>query len=133
MLGCKRLAGSPKTSGGQASNHGTVHRENALHALADPDDKVWPHRAIRDGLETWKSQEIERGIIIGKLNSRGVTKRAPLDGGKQERALAGSLREDASKVNAWPRTKLMLIGLAEHWEHSAEREDQHVEEMRLRE
>ncbi len=103
------------------------------HALADPDDKVWPHRAIRDGLETWKSQEIERGIIIGKLNSRGVTKRAPLDGGKQERALAGSLREDASKVNAWPRTKLMLIRLAEHWEHSAEREDQHVEEMRLRE
>jgi hypothetical protein len=103
------------------------------HALADPGDKVWPHRAIRDGLETWKSHEIELGIIIGKMNSRGVTTRALLDGGKQEYALAADVREDASKVNAWPRTKLMLIGLAERWEHSAEHEDRRVDEMRLRE
>jgi hypothetical protein len=103
------------------------------HGLADPEDKVWPHRAIRDGLETWKSPEIERGVVIGKLNSRGVTRRAPFDGGKQERALADSFREDASKVNAWPRTKLLLIGLAEHWKQSAEQEDRRVEEMRLRE
>jgi len=46
-------------------------------APADPDDEIWPHRAVRYCLETWKSDHIQLGIRVGKANSRGVTTRAP--------------------------------------------------------
>jgi hypothetical protein len=75
------------------------------HAPADPEDNLWPHQAIRRCLEDWKSDEIDNGLIIGRLNMRGVTWRAPRDGGDQERALAHDLRLAAKGINAWPRTQ----------------------------
>jgi hypothetical protein len=56
-----------------------------------------------------------------------------MEGGKQERDLAQAYRNDAAKLDEWPRTKAMLIGLAESWERSALHEDVRVEQLRLRE
>jgi hypothetical protein len=103
------------------------------HAPTDPTDKVWPHRAVRDGLERWQSPQIEKGIHIGKMNARGVTSRAPFEGGQQERSLAQQLRQDAAKIDRWPRTRSILISLAESWEHWARQEDIEAEQLRLRE
>jgi hypothetical protein len=102
-------------------------------AVADPDDQLWPHQAVRAGLEKWRSEQIELGISMGKINSRGVTSRAPFDGGQQERVLADQYRTEAAKMDAWPRTKKLLIGLAERWERMAQHEDDEVRQLRLRE
>ncbi len=93
------------------------------HVPPDPEDKVWPHRAIREGMEKWRSDQIELGLRMGKVNSRGVTSRAPYDGGQQERTLRDRYRTDAAKVDAWPRTKRVLLALAERWEAMAQFED----------
>jgi hypothetical protein len=103
------------------------------HASADPEDNVWPHKAIREGLEKWKAAQIEKGIYIGLMNSRGVTTRGPFDGGKQERKLANEIRENARNLDRWPRTKSVLIAQAESLEREAQREDLEVEQLRLRE
>jgi hypothetical protein len=103
------------------------------HAPADPEDNVWPHLAIREGIEKWKSSEIEKGIYIGLMNSRGVTSRGPFDGGKQERELASQIRENARKLDGWPRTKSVLVAQAESLEREAQRQDTEAEQLRLRE
>ncbi len=103
------------------------------HAPADPEDNVWPHRAIREGLEKWKAGQIEKGIYIGLMNSRGVTTRGPFEGGKQERELAIAIRGEARELDRWPRTKALLIAQAESLEREAQREDTEAEQLRLRE
>jgi hypothetical protein len=84
-------------------------------------------------LEKWKAAQIEKGIYIGLMNSRGVTTRGPFDGGKQERELANQIRENARKLDRWPRTKSILIAQAESLEREAQREDLEAEQLRLRE
>jgi hypothetical protein len=103
------------------------------HAVVDSEDSVWPHRAIREGLEKWKAAQIEKGIYIGLMNSRGVTTRGPFEGGKQERELAKQIRNNARKLDRWPRTKAILIAQAESLEREAQREDTEAEQLRLRE
>jgi len=103
------------------------------HAVADSEDNVWPHRRIREGLENWKAPQIEKGIYIGLMNSRGVTSRGPFDGGKQERELAQQIRVNARRLDRWPRTKAVLIAQAESLEREAQREDTEAEQLRLRE
>jgi hypothetical protein len=103
------------------------------HAVADTEDKVWPHRMIREGLEKWKAPQIEKGIYIGLMNSRGVTTRGPFEGGKQERDLAKQIRDNARKLDRWPKTKAVLIAQAESLEREAQREDTEAEQLRLRE
>jgi hypothetical protein len=103
------------------------------HAVADAEDNLWPHRMIREGLEKWKAPQIEKGIYIGLMNSRGVTSRGPFDGGKQERELAKQIRDNARRLDRWPRTKAVLIAQAESLEREAQREDTEAEQLRLRE
>lgn len=98
----------------------------------DASDGVWPLRAIRELLEEWKAPEIERGIIIGKLNMRGATSRGLYDGGKQERDLASSFRANAMQLAAWPRAQSILVKLAEIYEEDAKREDTMAEHNKLR-
>lgn len=99
----------------------------------DPQDRMWPARPVRDLLEEWKSSEIERGIIIGKMNMRGVTSRGMFDGGAQERELAASFLATASSLAQWPRTQSIHLKLAEIYEEEAKREDIVAEQTRLRE
>lgn len=91
-------------------------------------DDVWPAEVVRDLMETIGSREFENGLIIGRLNSRGVTTRGVYDGGKQERDLAEQYREwSTSTKGRWPRTSRILRSIAESYERDAKREDLQAE------
>lgn len=92
-------------------------------------DGIWPAEAVRDMIETIGSRELENGLVIGKINSRGVTIRGMYDGGEQERALAADFRADSHATKGrWPRTSRLLRELAESYERDAKREDILAEE-----
>jgi hypothetical protein len=87
-------------------------------------DDIWPAESVRDLLESIGSRELENGIILGRLNSRGVTTRGVYDGGDQERTLANQYRDWSARTKAkWPRTARVLRSIAESYERDAQRED----------
>jgi len=87
-------------------------------------DDVWPHEAVRDLIDELESEHIDTGICVGVFNRRGVTSRAPADGGDQERDLAARYRAYANAVrDEWPRTAQVLTRIAEDYERQAHRED----------
>lgn len=91
-------------------------------------DSVWPAEPVRDLIETIGSPELESGVLIGRLNSRGVTSRGAYDGGQQERALAAQYREWSAAVRArWPRTARILRDIASSYDRDAHREDVRAE------
>lgn len=55
-----------------------------------------PVGIIRDLIEELESDDFEQGIILGSLNSEGVTWRATNEGGSHE-------RKDAEKYEEWAR------------------------------
>ena len=120
----------------QRSDRSTIAEEKVgallAHCPDDPEDKLWPHLTVRNCLESWSSDSIERGMLVERINMRGVTKRLPKDGGKQEWDLANERRNDAKALAEWPRTSHMLQQLAEHWEENAKREDIRVQQMEMR-
>ena len=92
------------------------------------EDGAWPHEAVRDVVDTVESGQLEDGLRIGILNSRGVTSRLPDDGGDQERALAATYRKHAeASRDEWPRTSRLLASIAERYEQDAKREDLNAE------
>lgn len=87
-------------------------------------DGVWPAEPVRDILEHIGSRELENGLVIGRLNSLGVTSRGVYDGGDQERTLAAQYRNGSDSTKAtWPRTARVLRAIAESYERDAYRED----------
>ncbi|MGD0167879.1 MAG: helix-turn-helix domain-containing protein [Gaiellaceae bacterium] len=91
-------------------------------------DGVWPAEPVRDIVEAIGSPNLETGVHIGVVNSRGVTSRGVYDGGKQERELSARYREWAKQTSTtWPRTSRVLRGLAENYEQDAQREDERAE------
>lgn len=98
---------------------------------SDPEDSLWPHRAIRDGLEVWCSDRIETGFHVAVINGGGVTVRGSLEGGQQERNLAERWRGNAERVQRWPRTRLLFRRIADDYERQGQMHDLHVEQMRL--
>lgn len=87
-------------------------------------DGTWPAEPIRDMLEDIGSRELENGLVIGRLNSRGVTSRGVYEGGNQERTLAAIYRSGSNSTKAtWPRTSRALRAIAESYERDANRED----------
>ena len=87
-------------------------------------DGAWPAEPVRELLEDIVSRELETGLHIGKVNSRGVTSRGALDGGEQERAIAKGYQAWAEITGSqWPRTTRLLRGLSESYEHDARRLD----------
>jgi hypothetical protein len=99
------------------------------YAPADAEG-LFPPRVVRDLLEDLRADHIERGLEIGIVNRRGMTWRGMTDGGVQEWELAANYRRDALAASEWPRTKKILNGLAEHYEHDARREDDEAERLR---
>jgi predicted DNA-binding transcriptional regulator AlpA len=92
------------------------------------EDGAWPVEALRDLIETIGSREFENGVILGRLNARGVTWRGVYDGGEQERALANQYRGWSALTRAkWPRTARILRELADSYERDARREDTKAE------
>ena len=91
-------------------------------------DGAWPCEPVRDVLDNLHSPHIGDGLIVGKLNLRGVTSRAPLDGGEQERALANQYHSFADLISAkWPFTGQLLRKIAGSYERKAQWFDQHSE------
>jgi addiction module HigA family antidote len=86
-------------------------------------DSVWPCETIRNVLEDIQSDDIIRGMHTGVYNSRGVHSRG--EGGDQERALADKYRKWALTLQSshpFVSSKL-LMGLANTYEHQANKED----------
>ncbi|PFK50067.1 hypothetical protein [Bacillus cereus] len=92
------------------------------------EDDIWPIEVVREVIERVKSDEIDRGIRIGILNSRTATIRQRYAGGLKERELASKYEENAKKIELTsPRTANILRSIAKSYEFSAEREDMEVE------
>jgi hypothetical protein len=122
---------------GSAAQHdrSRIADEYIGHALAHSPkdaDGAWPHRAVRDLIETLKSDAVESGIKVERLNMRGAFTKAMYEGGKQERGLAGETGGWAKAASSWPRTHAMLLDLARIWEAKADREDQRAEQDKMR-
>lgn len=93
----------------------------------DPDGS-WPHAVVRDVIEELASDELERGIVTGVYNSRGVFMKAQTEGGRQERELAERYQGYANQVSdRWPRTAAMLRRIARRYTSDARREDINAE------
>lgn len=92
------------------------------HGPLDPDGG-WPHRALRDALETLAAPDIERGMATERYNMRGVFMKTLFEGGEQERDLAGTYRAWRDLSAPWPRTYAFLENMAKRWDGSAEEAD----------
>ena len=93
-------------------------------------DGVWPAEPVRGLLEDIESRHIEDGLIAGAMTSRGMTTHGILEGGEQERGLAGLYREMASKIDTrWLRTAEVLRRLADHYDEQARRRDEQAERL----
>ncbi|MFJ5989338.1 hypothetical protein [Lentzea sp. NPDC092896] len=100
-------------------------------AYAPPDqDGLFPPRVVRDLLEELQSDAIDSGLEMGIFNKRGFTSRGATEGGTQERDLAQRYRDLASESFDWPRTRGVLRGLAESYEHYARQVDERAEQLR---
>ena len=92
-------------------------------------DEIWPCIVARELIETG-TDELARGLMTGHVNARGVTSRAPDEGGVQERELAARYRSDAEKLRLeYPVTARLLERLAESYDHDAKRHDVDAEEF----
>ncbi|HLK14040.1 MAG TPA: hypothetical protein VKT78_04480, partial [Fimbriimonadaceae bacterium] len=93
-------------------------------APIDDADGAWPAIPVRELIEAIGSRQLETGVHIGRINSRGVTTRGVYDGGTQEREIAKGYRKWAATTRAmWPRTTRLLDGLADSYERDADRLD----------
>jgi hypothetical protein len=98
-------------------------------AHVPPDgDGLWPAHPVRDLIEDLASQQIEKGVLTGKFNSRGLVTRSLAGGGAPERQLAAQYRAWADQVSdRWPRTGALLRQMAANYEEWAHREDDQSE------
>lgn len=91
-------------------------------------DGAWPHDAIRDLIEEHANDEMQNGITLGILNSRGVVSRSLYEGGRQEKAIAERYKEYARILSdKWPRTSMLMKEISRSYELQARREDLETE------
>ena len=95
-----------------------------LAAATRESGKPWPPEPVREIIEVVRSRALEDGFVTGVYNLRGVTVRAPHEGGVQERALAQRYKADAEDLRYdWPRTAGCLDRVASTYEADASHED----------
>ena len=88
-------------------------------------DGIWPAELVRDLLEELASEGVEQGVLVGRLNSRGVTVRDPFEGGDRERGSAARYSGWAQQVEAkWPSTGRVLRQLAGSYDWEARLRDE---------
>lgn len=91
-------------------------------------DGFWPQDAVVKVIESVKSQDFDRGIVRGKINSRGVTSRGLLEGGAQEENMALDFGQAATSLDSHSnRTASILRDLQERYEHEAQFFDENVD------
>lgn len=93
-------------------------------------DGEWPSNEVCDLIERLQSDDVELGLSIAIRSQRGVTSRAPSDGGDQERDLADKYRQTSSRLSTSPRTKAIFEGLASGYEEEAAWHDRQAEANR---
>lgn len=97
------------------------------HANSD-EDGLFPCKDIRDIYEEKTNPELREGFVIGVLNKRGVTRRAPYDGGRQEYDLSKEYKEYAERCRLkWPKMARALDDIARTYEGHAKQEDKQVQ------
>ena len=90
---------------------------------------AWPPEPVRDAIEQCRSRPLERGFQLGVFNRHGVTVRAPLAGGDQEREWAAYFRDHARRFEmSWDRTANLLDQIAEMYEADARHHDEWTEQ-----
>lgn len=106
------------------SDLGDQHIGQILARAPAGSDGHWPHEIVRNLVERLESVRLEQGLYIGLRNSRGMTSRAPDEGGQQERELAARYF-GATEVlaSSFPRTTHVLREIAAAYERDARRED----------
>jgi hypothetical protein len=110
------------------SEIGDHHIGQILSAAPPAADGIWPAVPVRDIIEITRSRELERGIMSGVYNSRGVTTRGLTDGGIQERELAKRYHAFARETSLkWPRTSAVLENIATGYEEEGRRFDEDAE------
>jgi hypothetical protein len=90
-------------------------------AFSPPDaDGLWPCTSVRDVLEKIRSVELDRGIVIGVHNKRGVF---GATGGDAERALSARYRAYADREQAaWPHVAAICSEIADDYARHADQE-----------
>jgi alpha/beta superfamily hydrolase len=88
---------------------------------------------VRNIVEQVRSDDMDRGIMVGRHNMRGVFSKGIYEGGAQERDLAAQYKNwaDISRQR-WPRMALVLDTIAKQWEEYAKRADEKAEQAKLR-
>jgi hypothetical protein len=103
---------------------GDQHIGQILARAPSGSDSYWPHEIVRRITEQLQSENLEQGLYIGLRNSRGMTSRAPDEGGMQERELVDRYsRAAADLASGNPRTAHVLREIAAAYERDAARED----------
>jgi len=97
------------------------------HVLArspEGDDSIKPMIEVREIIEDLRNRDIERGFYFGVVNSRGVTRRAMNEGGRQEREIEQKYRSQSKALAPkWPRTSRIISLIADSYASGAKRED----------
>lgn len=94
------------------------------------EDGVWPNEAVRNVMESIRSEYISRGSHMGLFNSRGAHFRGK--GGSQERELANKYRAwaDALQFSHPFVSTSILMSMVRTYEDEAERQDTETEILR---
>ena len=93
-------------------------------------DGVWPAEPVRVLVECLENEDLEDGLVSGAVTGRGRTAHRVLEGGEQEKGLAGLYREMASKIDTrWLRTAEVLRRLADHYDEQARQRDEQAERL----
>ncbi len=93
---------------------------------ASPEDPsgMWPHESVCELFEVDGTKELGEGFVVGVLNSRGVTMRAPYAGGDLERAEEAKYEGLAKSVRPrFPKCAALLQRVADDYGRQAKRED----------
>ena len=95
-------------------------------AHADPEDDsgIVPPPAVRDILEELHNADVERGLVSGILELRGVHWRGAMDGGEAERALHRRYSDQAQAIGGrWPRAAQVLRHVAASYDSRGRQND----------
>jgi len=95
------------------------------------EDGPWPSHELAAAIEPLATDSFLSGFSVQIFNSRGITSRAPTEGGNQEREEANRFRNLADHVrDASPKLAAVFTRLRERYEHEANWEDEMADRER---
>ena len=102
-----------------------------LGSITDSNEQMRPAKVARDLLEDLRRPDIETGVYLSLINSRGVTCRTPGEGGAQEASLAAAFHDQSQRAqDNWPITARILSRIADRYDHEASSEHESAERFR---